>query len=58
MPIFLGMGNPERQVVLKFSLVQINYLNPIDGNPCNECENCKMTLRRQGSWSCRDGCCK
>ncbi len=24
--------------------IKVNCLNPIDGNPCNECENCKMIL--------------
>lgn len=42
--LFSGIRGTGKTSCAKIFARAINCLNPIDGNPCNECENCKMIL--------------
>lgn len=42
--LFSGIRGTGKTSCAKIFARAVNCLNPIDGNPCNECENCKMIL--------------
>lgn len=42
--IFQGTRGTGKTSAAKILSRAVNCLNPIDGNPCNECENCKKIL--------------
>lgn len=42
--IFSGSRGTGKTSCAKIFSRAVNCLNPIDGNPCNECENCKAIL--------------
>ena len=42
--LFSGIRGTGKTSCAKIFSRAVNCLNPIDGNPCNECENCKMIL--------------
>ena len=39
--LFSGTRGTGKTSAAKIFSRAVNCLNPIDGNPCNECENCK-----------------
>lgn len=43
--LFSGIRGTGKTSCAKIFARAVNCLNPIDGNPCNECENCKMILK-------------
>ncbi|MDU5595290.1 DNA polymerase III subunit gamma/tau [Peptoniphilus rhinitidis] len=43
--IFQGTRGTGKTSAAKILSRAVNCLNPIDGNPCNECENCKKILK-------------
>ena len=42
--LFSGIRGTGKTSCAKIFARAVNCLNPKDGNPCNECENCKMIL--------------
>lgn len=42
--IFQGTRGTGKTSAAKILSRAVNCLNPVDGNPCNECENCKKIL--------------
>lgn len=42
--LFSGIRGTGKTSCAKIFARAVNCLNPIDGNPCNECANCKMIL--------------
>lgn len=42
--LFSGIRGTGKTSCAKIFARAVNCLNPIDGNPCNKCENCKMIL--------------
>ena len=42
--LFSGIRGTGKTSCAKIFARAVNCLSPIDGNPCNECENCKMIL--------------
>lgn len=42
--LFSGIRGTGKTTCAKIFARAVNCLNPIDGSPCNECENCKMIL--------------
>ena len=42
--LFSGIRGTGKTSCAKIFARAVNCLNPVDGNPCNECENCKMIL--------------
>lgn len=45
--IFSGSRGTGKTSCAKIFSRAVNCLNPIDGNPCNECENCKAILEEK-----------
>lgn len=44
--IFTGTRGTGKTSCAKIMARAVNCLNPIDGNPCNECENCKSIINQ------------
>lgn len=44
--IFTGTRGTGKTSCAKIMARAVNCLNPIDGNPCNECENCKAIINQ------------
>lgn len=42
--LFSGIRGTGKTSCAKIFARAVNCLNSVDGNPCNECENCKMIL--------------
>lgn len=42
--LFSGIRGTGKTTCAKIFSRAVNCLNPVDGNPCNECKNCKMIL--------------
>ena len=42
--LFSGTRGTGKTSAAKIFSRAVNCLHPVDGNPCNECENCKLIL--------------
>jgi len=54
--LFSGGRGSGKTSTAKIFARAVNCLNPINGNPCNECENCIKALSRKFGRYYRNGC--